>query len=265
MRQLVVTVAADEVELASDVLWGLGVVAVEERAVADADAGVVELWTSLGDDIDAVDLAWPWRFVDVDATVADTWRQFAQPIHVDHDLVVQPAWVPFDAPEGTTVLVVEPGSTFGMGDHPTTRLTLLAARRWVQPDTTVLDVGCGSGVLAIGAMVFGAASAVGIDIAPAAVPITQQNAAANGVEVAVSTTPLEDVRGQYSLVLANILAPALIALAPHLHRVLAPGGTLVISGILADAHDHVLQALAPLHAVHTDTLDGWAAVTLRAP
>lgn len=261
MRQFVVTVAAHEVELASDALWGLGVVAVEERPL---DEDTVELWTSLGDDAGEPDLPWPSRFEEVDAAVADTWRQFAEPINVDHDLVVQPAWVAFAPPrDGATVLVIEPGSTFGMGDHPTTRLTLVAARRWVQPHTRVLDVGCGSGVLAIGAMVFGAASAVGIDIAPAAVPVTLENARANGVTVDVSTTPLEDVEGEFELVLANILAPALVALAPHLRRVLAPAGTLVVSGILAEAHQHVLDALAPLEPVHTDILDGWAAVTLR--
>lgn len=259
MRQLVVSVAADDAELAADALWGLGVVAIEERQTDDG----LELWTSVGDDVDEVDLPWPWRFVEVDASVADTWRQFAAPIVVTDDLVVQPAWVAYDAPPDTTVVVIEPGSTFGMGDHPTTRLTLLAARRWVQPGCRVLDVGCGSGVLAIGALLFGAASAVGIDIAPAAVPITELNAAANGVVVDVSTTPLEAVQGRYDLVLANILAPALVALAPHLQRVLAPGGTLVISGILDGAYDHVLEALAPLQVVQADTLDGWAAVTLR--
>lgn len=262
MRQFVVTVTPDEAELAADALWGLGVVAVEERALDD---GTIELWTSLGDDadVDMPQLPWPARFEEVDATVADTWRQFAEPINVDHDLVVQPAWVAFSPDQGTTVLVIEPGATFGMGDHPTTRLTLVAARRWVRADTRVLDVGCGSGVLAIGCMVFGAASAVGIDIAPAAVPVTLENARANNVEVAVSTTPLEEVEGEYDLVLANILAPALVALAPHLRRVLAPGGTLVVSGILAGSHQHVLDALAPLHPVRTDVLDGWAAVTLR--
>jgi ribosomal protein L11 methyltransferase len=171
--------------------------------------------------------------------------------------------VPFDGPAGTTVLTIEPGATFGMGDHPTTRLTLSAARRWVTPGCRVLDVGCGSGVLAIGTVVLGAASAVGIDIAPAAVPVTLANAAANGVHVDVSTTPLEELDGDFDLVLANILAPALVALAPHLQRVLAPGGTLIVSGILEQTHAHVLEALAPLQAVATDTLDGWAAVTLR--
>ncbi len=259
MRQLVVTVSSDEVELASDLLWSLGVVAVEEREVGHT----VELWTSLGDDLDSVDLSWPWRFVEVDAAVADTWREFATPIQVEPDLVVVPAWVAYEAPAGTTVIVVEPGSTFGMGDHPTTRLTLVAARRWVQPTSRVLDVGCGSGVLAVGAMRFGAGSAMGIDIAPAAVPVTERNAAANGVTVDVSTTPLEEVEGEFDLVLANILAPALVVLAPHLRRVMAPDATLVVSGILAEAHGHVIEALRPLRVVATDLLDGWAALTLR--
>ena len=257
MRQLVVSVANHDVELASDELWRLGVVAIEERQVPDG----VELWTSVGDEFDSVEMPWAWRFVEVDAAVAATWRQFAKPIMVEADLVVQPAWVSYDAPHESTVVVIEPGSTFGMGDHPTTRLTLVAARRWVQPSTRVLDVGCGSGVLAIGVMLLGAASAVGIDIAPAAVPVT--NAQTNGVLVDVSTTPLEEVVGEFDLVLANILAPALVELAPHLRRVLAPGGTLVVSGILDGAHDHVLAALQPLEIVQTDTLDGWAAVTLR--
>jgi ribosomal protein L11 methyltransferase len=262
MRQLVVTVEPHEVELASDALWGLGVVAVEERRAGDA----VELWTSIGDEpVDDPDLPWPWRFVEVDERVADTWRQFAVPTIVEPGLVVCPAWVDHEAPEGTIVLRIEPGSTFGMGDHPTTQLSLAAARRWVRLGASVLDVGCGSGVLAIGAMVFGAARAMGVDIAPAAVPVTLANAAANGVTVEVSTTPLQEVQGTFDVVLANILAPALIDLSADLRRVLAPGGVLVISGILADTHAHVLDALSPLRVVETATLDGWAAVTLQMP
>ena len=259
MKALVVTVRPDEVELAGDALWGLGVVAVEERAAG----ALVELWTSIGDDAGDVELPWPWRYEEVDESVADTWRDFAGPIEVEAGLVVRPAWVPYEPPAGVTVLHIEPGSTFGMGDHPTTILSLRAMRRLVTPGASVLDVGCGSGVLAIGAMVFGAGSAVGVDIAPAAVPVTLANAAANGVTVEASTTPLEEVDGRFDLVLANILAPALVALAPDLRRVVAPGGRLVISGILADAHAHVLEALAPLVPERTDVLDGWAAVTLR--
>ena len=266
MRQLVVSVPAADAELAGDALWGLGVVAIEERATAD---GAIELWTSLGDDAVDSDVQlpqpWPWRFVEVDADVADTWRQFAAPVVVEPDLVVRPAWVSFQAPSGVTVLHIEPGATFGIGDHPTTILSLRAIRPQVRPGCTVLDVGCGSGVLAIAACVFGAGRAVAIDIAPAAVPVTIANATANGVadRVQASTTDLADIDGVYDLVVANILAPTLVALAADLRRVLAPGGALVISGILAEANAHVLAALSPLHVVATAELDGWAAFTLR--
>jgi ribosomal protein L11 methyltransferase len=174
---------------------------------------------------------------------------------------VCPAWVPYEGPG--TVLHIEPGATFGMGDHPTTILCLRAVRRLMCPGDTVLDVGCGSGVLAIAAMKLGASRVVGIDIAHAAVPVTLDNAARNGVVVDVSTTALADVDHHFDLVLANILAPALIALAPHLRRV--SGSTLVISGILEDTYQHVLEALAPMQVAEVDTLDGWAAVTLRQP
>jgi ribosomal protein L11 methyltransferase len=142
-------------------------------------------------------------------------------------------------------------------------LSLRAVRRLVQPGTRVLDVGCGSGVLAVAAMLLGAERAVGVDISPAAVPVTQANAAANGVEVDVSTTEVTAIVGRFDLVVANILAPVLIAIAPELRRLLAPRGALVISGVLAGHYDHVVTALAPLMVEREDTLDGWAAVTLR--
>lgn len=264
MRALVITVTADEVELASDALWALGVVAIEERV---GPHGTIELWTSLGDEIGYDDIGlptrWPWRLEDVDEAVSETWREFAEPIWVDSDLVVQPRWIEFDPPTGVTVLKIDPGVTFGMGDHPTTMLSLRALRRELTPGDRVLDVGCGSGVLAIAAMKFGAGSATAIDIAPAAVPVTLANAAANDVAVEVSTTPLAEITGTFEVVMANILAPTLVALAPDLRRVLAPGGALVISGVLEDAHQHVLDALEPLQVVATDIQDGWAEVTLR--
>lgn len=270
MIALVVSTTAAHVELASDALWSLGVVAIEERAAADG----VELWTSLGDDSDAVIAAvsqrleqWSWHFVEVDETVADTWRSHAQPAWIVHDLVICPAWIPFEAESAAvTVVRIEPGATFGLGDHPTTMLSMRAIRRSLSAGSTVLDVGCGSGVLAVGACVLGASLAVAIDISPAAVPITKANAETNGVAhlVEVSTTSLSQIDRQFDVVVANILAPALIDLAADLVRVVAPSGVLIISGLLATRHEHVEAALQPLRRIRRDMLDGWAAITLAA-
>lgn len=270
---LVVTVVEGDLELASDALWGLGVVAVEERRL-QGKTGICELWTSLGDDSQAVVRAlsgflglWPYRFEPVDPAVSETWREFAVPTWVDDDTVIYPAWLAAPTSNALYRIAIEPGVTFGMGDHPTTVLTTRAMRRLIDPQrpVDVLDVGCGSGVLAIAACIFGATTAYGIDIAEAAIPTTLHNAQLNGVsaQVTVSTEDLRDISGAYGLVLANILAPTIIALADDLLRVLSPTGTLIISGILADSHDHVLRALRPLKVTATDELNGWVAVTLE--
>lgn len=284
---LVVVVPGTELELASDMLWSLGVVAIEERPSADADGVIddpfdgtadhlIELWTSLGDDHDVIVQAaaafptrWRWHLVEVDEAVAHTWREHAGATWVAPDLVVCPSWIvfsaPHDAPDDLVILDIEPGSTFGLGDHPTTMLTMRALRDVLVPGGTVLDVGAGSGVLSVAAARFGAGAVTAIDISPASPAVVRANAEANGVAgvIEASTTPLADIDGPYDVVLANILSPTLVELADDLRRVLDRDGMLVISGILAERHDHVLDALAPLVAVQTDVLDGWACVTLR--
>jgi ribosomal protein L11 methyltransferase len=286
---LVLTVPAAERELASDALWALGVLAVEERpSDGEVDSGTtdafVELWTSLGDDpavpiraAEGFPARWRWRLVEVDDAVVHTWREHATPTWVTGDLVVCPAWVDPPSVAGdqpVTVVRIEPGSTFGVGDHPTTVLSLRALRSLVFPGATVLDVGCGSGVLSIAAVLLGAVRADAIDISPAVLEIVPANAALNGVtgRVQVSTTLLAELVDAatdgpdelgYDIVVANILAPTLVELAPHLVRALAPAGVLVVSGVLDERHDHVLAALAPLVPVETTTRDGWACVTLR--
>ena len=271
MRAFVVTVSGEEVDLASDALWQLGVRAIEERAGGE---GHVELWTAVGDEADAAQRAtaalgerWPTRIVDVNDNAADTWREFAGPMWVDDGLVVVPAWQQHAFGEGVVAIDIEPGGAFGLGDHPTTLLSLRAARRHLGIGRDVLDVGCGTGVIAVMASLIGASNVRAVDVASAAVEATRDNAARNGVadHLDVDSTPAGDLDGSFHLVVANILAPTLIELADDLRRLTAPGGRLVISGILADRHDHVLEALAPMVTECTDVLDGWVAVTLCHP
>ena len=193
MLALVVTVPAGEAELASDALWALGVVAIEERTSAGSPATedhLVELWTSLGEDVATITRAaeafparWRWRTVEIDPAVTESWRAHAVPSWVDRDLVVVPAWQDVDTPGGTLRVDIDPGAAFGLGDHPTTVLTLRLLREVMWPGATVLDVGCGSGVLAVVAARLGAPYVEAIDISVAAVEATIANAARNDVAV----------------------------------------------------------------------------------
>ena len=273
MLGLVLTVPASEAELAADALWALGVAAIEERGgTTGTEDEVLELWTSLGDD--AADVAraaeafparWRWKVIELDPSVTEAWRAHVRASWVERDLVVVPAWLPFESSPGTTVVRIEPGATFGLGDHPTTVLTNRGLRAALHPGARVLDVGCGSGVLAVTAVMLGASEAIGIDVSPASPPVAAANAEANGVasQVHVSTTTLADIEGTFDVVVANLLAPALLGLADDLVRVVAPDGALVISGLLTARADHVVDALAPLRAVERRTKEGWTAITLR--
>jgi ribosomal protein L11 methyltransferase len=268
MRILQINVPAAAAELAADRLWTAGARAVEE---VDLAGGRVGLRSVLAGD-DAVSLArlgpladgWRADWIEVDDEPAQTWRSFARPTAIGDDLVIRPAWC---APIGDDRLDVEiePGGSFGLGDHPTTRLSAAATLRLVEPGSTVLDVGCGSGVLGIVAARRGASKVVAIDIAEAAVEATVDNARRNGVAslVEASSTPIAEIEGHFDLVLANVLAPTIIAIADDLRRVLAPGGVLLVSGVLAERFDHVIEALHPLRVASVDTMDAWAAIELR--
>jgi ribosomal protein L11 methyltransferase len=273
MLAFVVSVPVDEVDLASDVLWQLGVRAIEERtpATTAGAAEVVELWTSVGEDRAAVERAgrrvvrWPWRTVEVSEVAADTWRDHAAPMWVDAGMVLVPAWQRHDVGESVLAVRIEPGGAFGLGDHPTTMLSLRALRSMRLTGADVLDVGCGTGVLAVGAALLGAKRVRAVDLSGAAVEATIDNARRNGVTVEVDATPVSRLDGGHDVVVANILAPALCELADDLRRLTRLDGRLVISGVLDRAHDHVVDALAPMVVERRDTLGGWAAVTMRHP
>jgi ribosomal protein L11 methyltransferase len=196
-----------------------------------------------------------------------TQAQFA-PVPIDGGFWIVPSWHT-PPPDATRVLRLDPGLAFGTGTHPTTRMCL----RWIarQPDARragwarVLDYGCGSGILAIGAALHGARGIDAVDIDPAAVTATRDNAGANGVTLSAGLP--EAASGDYPLVLANILATPLKLLAPVLCGHVAAGGDLVLAGILERQADELRAAYAPWLALAVaDADDGWILMTgRRAP
>ena len=271
---IAVRVERSHVELVSDRFWQLGVRAVSEVDVAD---DVVDVVSSVGNDQDAIDRAvasfepgWEWRVEQVSTAPSQDWREHARPVRYGDDMLMVPAWIPdhHEVRPEDHVTFVEPGSAFGLGDHPTTMgsMQLLAELlRGPQPIGSVLDVGCGTGVLAILAAQHDVTRVRAIDVADAAVSATRHNAVLNGVDglVEVDTAPLTDLDERFDVVVANILAPVLISLAPDLVRSVAPGGALVISGILAARHQHVLDALEPMTLDASVTIEGWITIRLR--
>ncbi len=195
-----------------------------------------------------------------------TQSQFA-PVEITPSFWIVPSW--HDAPAAAkTVIRLDPGLAFGTGTHPTTRMCL----RWTAQHAAalaplwqrVLDYGCGSGILAIGAALHGAQGIDAVDIDAAAVTATAANAQANGVQLNAGLP--EGARGVYPLVLANILATPLTLLAPLLAGHVAPGGHLVLAGILERQADALKAAYAPWLALDVaDTEDGWILMTARRP
>ena len=189
-----------------------------------------------------------------------TQSQFA-PVEITPDFWIVPTWheVPAQAKQ---IIRLDPGLAFGTGTHPTTRMCL----RWIATHDVrgqrVLDYGCGSGILAIGAAKYGAQAIDAVDIDEAAVTSTELNASANGVVLNAGLPEL--AKGEYQTVLANILATPLKVLAPLLCAHVHSGGHLVLAGILERQADELKQAYAPWLALDVaDAEDGWILMTAR--
>jgi ribosomal protein L11 methyltransferase len=270
-RQVRVAVGAAEAELAADALWQAGAVAIEELP-GGLVAGVGE-----GDDpvplLAAVVGRWPAELVEVDLDAAlDGWRAHARAVTVGRRLVVRPPWVdpPAEDRDGRSRVdvVVDPGRAFGHGAHPSTRLALAALDHLVGGGERVLDIGCGSGVLAIAALALGAGSAVAVDVDPAALAACRANAARN--DVGDRLTVLDGVArvppAAYDLVVANMLLPDLVAVAPLVAARLAGGGTAVVSGVLEAQRAELVAACdAAGLAVGGERAEaGWVALSLGA-
>ncbi|MFT7775030.1 50S ribosomal protein L11 methyltransferase [Roseateles sp.] len=191
-----------------------------------------------------------------------TQSQFA-PVEITPEFWIVPSW--HEAPpQAQRVMRLDPGLAFGTGTHPTTRMCLRWIAMHAQAWPRVLDYGCGSGILAIGAALHGAHDIDAVDIDPAAITSSRDNATANGVTLNPGLPEL--ARGQYPLVIANILATPLKLLAPLLCAHVSPGGHLILAGILSRQADELKAAYAPWLTLDVgDEEDGWILMTAKRP
>ena len=204
----------------------------------------------------------------------NNWKQYYKPMEIGQRLLVIPQWEQVD-PGQRVPLILDPGLTFGTGSHATTRLCLTALEKTVAQGDRVLDLGCGSGILSIAALRLGASQALAVDIDDKCLDVAYENAALNGIGKDRYTVRVGDVlsdgslrrelEGSYDIVVANIVADVIIALAPLVPSMLRPGGTFLCSGIIDDWAEEVRAALeaAGWTVLETQSADGWFAYTCR--
>jgi len=204
----------------------------------------------------------------IEDVAEQNWVQLTQsqfdPIRVSERLWIVPSW--HESPDPAAVnLILDPGMAFGTGSHPTTRLCLEWLERNVSPACSVLDYGCGSGILAIAAARLGAGRVAGVDIDPLAVEAACANAERNGV-TALFADSAEPVAGEYDVVVANILSNPLRVLAPAIVGHVRSGGCLALSGILKEQAEEIIAIYArwlPLQVA--DTREDWVCLAGRKP
>ena len=209
-----------------------------------------------------------------DSDWENNWREYYKPIEVGEKMVVVPEWEPIPE-DGRIPLRLDPGLIFGTGSHATTRLCLAALERYVNQNTRVLDLGCGSGILGIGALVLGAKSCLGCDIDPKAPDVVRANAALNGIgperlqvcagDILTDASLRRSFGGGYDLVLSNIVSDVIIPLARYVRSFLDPGGLWISSGIIEGRQNEVRAAIeqAGFTIVAHSSEDEWHSFTAK--
>lgn len=185
---------------------------------------------------------------------ANNWKQYFHPLEVGDKILIKPEWEELEKETDRVVFNINPGMSFGTGSHNTTQLCIESLENYINPNVKVLDLGCGSGILSIISLLLGAESAFAVDIDPNAVDVAYENAERNNIDLSKYTVKAGDIItneelqkeiscNQYDVVVANIVADVIIAIAPKAREYMKEGGVFITSGIIEDRADDVKSAL----------------------
>jgi ribosomal protein L11 methyltransferase len=199
---------------------------------------------------------------------ANNWKKYYKPTKTSDRIVIKPTWEPYEKKPGEVILELDPGMAFGTGTHETTVLCIRAIDKYIEPGHTIVDIGCGTGVLAIASVLLGGRQAVAVDLDSNAVKAAVENVKLNHVEDRVEVIHgnlLDKVQGQFDIVVANIIADVIIGLSESVLDFIRPGGVFISSGIILDRLQDVLNAVesAGLEIVEKETMGEWAVVVCR--
>lgn len=206
---------------------------------------------------------------------ANNWKQYFKPFCVGEKLYIKPSWEEGNCPQGRSILEIDPASSFGTGQHHTTRLCLELMESEISNGTKILDLGCGSGILFIGGMLLGAEKAFAVDIEENASRIACENAEKNNLDKSKYTVKcgniltdellVNEIGTGYDVICANIVADVLKAMSPLFPEFLKDNGILIISGIISERKDEVVETVKAngFEVIDTREKEGWAAVKLR--
>jgi ribosomal protein L11 methyltransferase len=198
---------------------------------------------------------------------ATAWKKHWHPQKIGSKIVICPSWEKYDLAKDEILIHLDPGSAFGTGTHPTTRLCIMALEKYIKPEHSVADIGTGSGILAISALKLGAGKLIGVDNDASVINVAKDNAQKNGV---LSQTDFfhgsaSDVNGQFDIVIANILHNIIVDIMEDLCKLIKPHGMIILSGIIKEKEQFVLDSTIFQGLKHIETLyeDNWCGIVLK--
>ncbi len=177
---------------------------------------------------------------------ANSWKQYYKPTRVGNNIVIKPSWERYHPDDDEIIIEIDPGAAFGTGTHETTIMSMELIEKYVSPGKTAVDVGCGTGILAITAAKLGCREVVGIDKDDLAVKVARKNVSINGVQDRVTIKHgdlLDGISSSWDMIIANIVADVIIDMMPQVKPLTNPGGILIVSGIIKDRQQEAVKAV----------------------